>query len=542
MQATAVICPLCHDKVDKLLYRFHVEGESLVLQQIREQNPGWTTSDGLCSRCLDYYQVEIVMNQRVLPEIGPYFPVRTPDDFIVLPTPLRLDVDQRYTGKNITICFIDSGFYCHPDLVARDERIKTIVDIAGSKSHDSDSSKWHGTMTTVVCAGDGYLSKGLYKGIASDADLVLIRVQDGDNHITAASLIKALEWILDNYVEYNIRIVNTSLGVTASEHEQKGINDLVDSLTSKGIVIVAAAGNNENSAIQSPANSINVITVGGLNDNNDIERELLQLYHSSFRTDNQVVKPEIIAPAIWVAAPILPGTKEQVEAETLFGLLKMDDSSLAKSVQSVIDKTGLDATIIDINDPTLLRKSILDNIQRQKYISPHYMHVDGTSFAAPIISSIVAQMLEANPALTPALIRNILFSCAKRIPGLPAERQGFGIVDARKAIQKALKTTSDFMPSPSINADKHTIAFYVQHDCASQVALAGSFNHWSQHSLLMSPVRHGYWSIEMPLLPAGRYQYKFLIDDKDWMEDVNNPYREPDGFNGFNSILRIEPN
>ena len=31
----------------------------------------------------------------------------------------------------------------------------------------------------------------------------------------------------------------------------------------------------------------------------------------------------------------------------------------------------------------------------------HYKRVDGTSFAAPIVTSIVAQMLEANPGLTP---------------------------------------------------------------------------------------------------------------------------------------------
>ena len=39
-------------------------------------------------------------------------------------------------------------------------------------------ASWHGTMTSVVCAGDAELSNGLYKGIASDAELVLIKVQN----------------------------------------------------------------------------------------------------------------------------------------------------------------------------------------------------------------------------------------------------------------------------------------------------------------------------------------------------------------------------
>ena len=57
------------------------------------------------------------MEQRLLPSIGPYFPVKSVDDFVILPTGLRLDADPRYTGKGITICFIDSGFSLHPDLV-----------------------------------------------------------------------------------------------------------------------------------------------------------------------------------------------------------------------------------------------------------------------------------------------------------------------------------------------------------------------------------------------------------------------------------------
>ena len=94
--------------------------------------------------------------------------------------------------------------------------------------------------------------------------------------------------------------------------------------------------------------------------------------------------------------------------------------------------------------------------------------------------------------------------------------------------------------SPIINNRQKTIGFYVQHECASQISLAGSFNHWEQDVLLLEPQRNGSWQIEIPILPAGRYLYKFLVDDKLWIEDINNPYREPDGFSGFNSILVIE--
>jgi 1,4-alpha-glucan branching enzyme len=84
------------------------------------------------------------------------------------------------------------------------------------------------------------------------------------------------------------------------------------------------------------------------------------------------------------------------------------------------------------------------------------------------------------------------------------------------------------------------IEFYVQHGCADHIALAGSFNHWANDTLLMEPCNKGLWKIQIPMLPAGKYHYKFFVDDKTWIEDVCNPYRVPDGFSGFNSILIIE--
>src|SRR6476620_10669107 len=161
-----IICPLCKDAVDRLLYRFHIENERKAIEQIKISNPQWAEADGICSRCVDYYDVEVIREQRILPEVGPHFPVKSADDFIILPTPLRVDAHPRFTGKGITICFIDSGFYPHADLVTHRNRIKKIVDVTNSSVNISDAA-WHGTMTTVVCAGDGYLSKGLYKGIAS---------------------------------------------------------------------------------------------------------------------------------------------------------------------------------------------------------------------------------------------------------------------------------------------------------------------------------------------------------------------------------------
>jgi len=87
-----IICPLCSDTVDKLLYRFHIDDERNILEKIKSQNPLWVEHDGACSRCVDYYHTEIIREQRILPEIGPHFPVKSADDFIILPTTLRVDL------------------------------------------------------------------------------------------------------------------------------------------------------------------------------------------------------------------------------------------------------------------------------------------------------------------------------------------------------------------------------------------------------------------------------------------------------------------
>ena len=205
MKPAQLICPLCQDKVDKLVYRFHYDSEQVIFEKIRKEFPEWTKQDGLCSRCVDFFRSEIVIDQRVLPAIGPHFPIKTADDFIVIPTGLRVDADPRFTGKGVTICFIDSGFFPHPDLVATKNRIKKIIDFTACSQVSpvgedlEGAGAWHGTMTSVVCAGDGYLSKGLYKGIATDAELVLLKVQNREGKITATNIARAMKWVLEHH-------------------------------------------------------------------------------------------------------------------------------------------------------------------------------------------------------------------------------------------------------------------------------------------------------------------------------------------------------
>ncbi len=101
--------------------------------------------------------------------------------------------------------------------------------------------------------------------------------------------------------------------------------------------------------------------------------------------------------------------------------------------------------------------------------------------------------------------------------------------------------------SPQINVNKKTIEFSLHDDCAahvsfagaSHVSLAGSFNNWAKDVLQLEQDNEGVWKIEIPMLPEGKYHYKFFVDDKIWTEDIDNPNREPDGSIGFYSIFTI---
>lgn len=92
---------------------------------------------------------------------------------------------------------------------------------------------------------------------------------------------------------------------------------------------------------------------------------------------------------------------------------------------------------------------------------------------------------------------------------------------------------------PYVNRRKKTIKFCIHNSIADHIILAGSFNEWAPHELQMKPGDDGNWFIEIPLLPNGKYHYRFFIDDRMWMEDIGNQLREPDGVNGFYSVLHV---
>ena len=363
-----------------------------------------------------------------------------------LPTPLRMDADERFTGRGITIAFLDSGFYAHKDLLEPVNRILAYHSIFSIEADPTllqtpDVASWHGMMTSVVAAGNGYLSDGLYRGIAPEANVVLVKIGK-TGRIPESNIEAGLRWVLKNRERFSIRIVNISAGGDFEQsYLQNPLCGLVEEAVRAGLIVVCAVGNAglaPGHPVLPPASSPSAISVGGLDDQNSLDRARRGMYRSSYGpTVDGLQKPEVIAPGIWVAAPILPHTPTADQAHLYAELDGATDDELRDIIErhASVDQALEDACDLPI---PMLRQLISIKLHEGNVINHHYKFVDGTSFAAPIVSSIIACMLEANPSLTPPQVKRILIETAERVSGVDVDRQGWGVVVPRKAVQVAL--------------------------------------------------------------------------------------------------------
>ncbi len=368
----------------------------------------------------------------------------------ILPTPLRVGADDRFTGRGITIAFVDSGFSPHPDLTEPTNRVLHYTSLPDPQTADVDyhtvtAASWHGTMTTVVAAGNGKLSGGVYRGIASEANLVLVKV-GSSGRISSDDIREGIEWVIQHRHQYKIRVLNISAG---GDEEASYLSDRLSKAAEDairaGIVVVCAAGNaghTLNHNVYPPASTPAVITVGGVNDHNTLDISDDEMYNSSYGpTIDGLQKPEIIAPSIFVAAPILPETETAFEAQRLAKLQQTPTANLSSVLKEDLEKLAKDADWQQVSElhPKLIRQVVNAKREAAQLINASYKHVDGTSFAAPIVSAVVAQMLEANPRLTPSQVKRILIETAVRLPNVAVEKQGYGLIIAAHAVQIALQ-------------------------------------------------------------------------------------------------------
>jgi serine protease AprX len=364
-----------------------------------------------------------------------------------LPVPVRMDADERYTGRGVTIAFLDSGFYAHKDLTEPANRIVAYHNIFDTKQDVSaletaDVASWHGMMTSVVAAGNGHLSDGFYRSIAPEAKVVLVKIGK-TGRIPESNIETGLRWVFENKDKYKISIVNISAG---GDFEQSYLTNslcqLVEKVVNAGVTVVCAVGNAglaPGHPVLPPASAPSSIAVGGLDDQNSLDRARRGMYRSSYGpTIDGLQKPEVIAPGIWVAGPILPHTPTADEAKLYAELDDAADDDLRDIIlaNETVDKDIYAARDLSVS---LLRQLITIKLREGNVINQHYKFVDGTSFAAPIVAAIVACMLEANPKLAPQQVKRLLIETAERVDGVEIDRQGWGVVVPRKAVEAALR-------------------------------------------------------------------------------------------------------
>ena len=73
---------------------------------------------------------------------------------------------------------------------------------------------------------------------------------------------------------------------------------------------------------------------------------------------------------------------------------------------------------------------------------------------------------------------------------------------------------------------------------ANTVAVAGDFNGWDIQAHMLKKSKAGWWKTNLKLAP-GRYRYRFVVNGEQWTEDPENPNKEANEFDSYNSILEV---
>lgn len=330
-------------------------------------------------------------------------------------------------GTGIGIAIVDSGvdpFHTTFSYTTNGiSRVVKYADFTGAQYGWQDDFG-HGTHVGSVAAGatmnDG---DARFNGVAENATIINARVLDAQGHGTVSRVLEALDWILSVREQHNIRVVNLSLGAPAIDSY---LNDplcrAVRKLVDHGIVVIVAAGNDGKNVagdkiygrIHSPGNEPSAITVGAANTfgTSDRSDDVVTTYSSrgptrSFYKDannvkhyDNLIKPDIVAPGNKIIA--------------------------AEGVHVYLNN----------HHPGLRAKNAEWADQRAMYLS-------GTSVAAPVVSGAVAVMLQANPYLTPNLVKAILQYTAQPLAGYNQLEQGAGQLNLVGAVRLAKLVRQD---------------------------------------------------------------------------------------------------
>jgi subtilisin family serine protease len=275
-------------------------------------------------------------------------------------------------GQGIAVAIVDSGISPHSAL---SNKVVANVSFVPGDPVVTDGFG-HGTHVAGIVAGNGgpaaAVTSSYNGGIAPGVKLVNVRVlgNDGSGHVS--DVIAGLEWVIAHKQQYNIRVVNLSLGHPVMEScSTDPLCQEVGKAARAGIVVVVAAGNYGKSpagniilgGIASPGNSPDAITVGALNTWSTVARsdDTVATFSSRGPTAYDLaVKPDVAAPGVKVIS---------LQA----------NNSLLPTLYPTIHTAGTGNNA--------------------------YMYLSGTSQAVPIVAGGVALLLQGSPSLSPSQVK-----------------------------------------------------------------------------------------------------------------------------------------
>jgi uncharacterized repeat protein (TIGR02543 family) len=166
----------------------------------------------------------------------------------------------------------------------------------------------HGTLVSGVIAANKNNSIGI-AGIVSNSKLMVIKANNLDDLSTTdideskqfsdASIIEGIYYAVDN----GAHIINLSLGGTYANPLTK---NAIDYARSKGVILVAASGNDGNDSLYYPASFDGVISVGAVDSNKTI-----------WENSNYNQKVDIVAPGVNIVSTSLDNKYQQASGTSL---------------------------------------------------------------------------------------------------------------------------------------------------------------------------------------------------------------------------------
>ncbi len=355
------------------------------------------------------------------------------------------------TGKGVGIGYVDTGIDAtHPDLAFGKKTVQNVIQglsettvsdaglVVGTgvdigdlvdgtgfvppiyleNQQTSDLESGHGTFGSAVAAGTGQASGGFYGGVAKGANLVGVN-SGNDMGLPLVAIIGAYDYLLANQYTYNIRVINNSWGSTLDAEgidPANPINVATRACHDRNITVVFAAGNDGDTPT-----SINP--------------------YSTMPWTISVAAGEkqgLGTPADFSSRGVDEGTGSDVAGmpadPTLAPNLRPDITAPGVDIKSarmkgagIVNTAGTVPVFVGSNDATTIAPAYL----------PYYTTSQGTSFACPHVSGVVALMIEANPLLTPDDVVTILRQTANPMP-YDERTVGAGYVDAHNAVRAAM--------------------------------------------------------------------------------------------------------